>query len=73
MKYALATTIGLVLISTAPASAAPQWVEDYCFQKAQYVRPALRWYEQEVYIANCIADYTASPKAWRRKYKKSAY
>jgi hypothetical protein len=73
MNYTLAAIIGLFLIGVTPAAAAPQWVEDYCFAKAQQVRPALRWYEQEAYIANCIADYTAAPRAKRHKYKKPRY
>lgn len=73
MKYALATIVGLILIDIAPASAAPQWVEDYCFAKAQQVRPALRWPEQEAYIANCIADHTATPTKPRKHKKKRLY
>jgi hypothetical protein len=67
MRYAIAAVIGLVSIGATPASAAPQWVEDKCFRQAQLVRPALRWYEQEAYIANCIADLTPAPQQKRRK------
>jgi hypothetical protein len=34
MKHALVTAICLFLIGTVPASAAPQWLEDYCWDKA---------------------------------------
>jgi len=73
MKNALATTTCLLLVGATPALAAPQWVEDACFAKAQQVRPALRADEREAFIANCIADYTATPQAKRRKYKKPRY
>lgn len=73
MRYVLPTMIVSILIGSMPASAAPQWVEDYCFKQAQLVRPALRWDEQEAFMANCIADYTASPQAKPRKYKKRRY
>jgi hypothetical protein len=71
MRYPIAAVVCLVSVGSTPAAAAPQWVEDYCFRQAQLVRPALRYYEQEAFIANCIADYTASPPAKRRKAKKS--
>jgi hypothetical protein len=70
MKYAIAAVPCLFLIGATPAAAAPQWLEDYCFRQAQLVRPALRADEQEAYIANCIADYTATPQGKRREAKK---
>ena len=50
--------VGL-LVSATPTFAAPQWVEDACWQAANRVRPALPAREREAYIANCIADWTA--------------
>ena len=73
MKYALATMACLFLVGATPALAAPQWVEDLCFKKAQLVRPALRWDEQEAFMAKCIADHTPAPQAKRRKSKKPRY
>ena len=72
MKYAPAA-VACVFLLGAPALAAPQWVEDICFKQAQLVRPALRYYEQEAFIANCIADHTPAPQAKRRKYRKPRY
>ena len=69
MKSALASIACLFLLGASPVLAAPQWVEDLCFKRAQLVRPALRYYEQEAFIANCIADHTPATTK-RRKYKK---
>ncbi|HXG78671.1 MAG TPA: hypothetical protein VNJ31_04955 [Methyloceanibacter sp.] len=73
MYYALGIAIGLVMIGGSPASAAPQWLQDYCFNKAERVRPALRQDEKEAYIANCIADHTPTPGSKRRKKGDSGY
>ena len=43
MRICAATMACLFLVGATPALAAPQWVEDLCFKKAQLVRPALRW------------------------------
>ena len=50
--------VGLIL-STTPASAAPQWVEDLCWYHANRVLPALDQRDRQAYIANCIANRTA--------------
>jgi hypothetical protein len=73
MRYAVATVACLFLIGSAPALAAPQWLESYCFKKARDARPALRYDEREAYIANCIADHTPAPGAKRRYYKQRGY
>jgi hypothetical protein len=74
MKYALATVTFLFLVSGAPATAAPQWVYDYCRAEAFRVRPALHWGEMEAYVANCIADWTAGKGPQHRKsYKRDRY
>jgi hypothetical protein len=59
----------LALIAATPAVAAPQWIEDLCWAKAAEVHFSGRG-EREAFIANCIADYTPTP---RRTYKKPRY
>jgi hypothetical protein len=49
---------GLMLTAT-PTFAAPQWVEDACWNAGNRVLPRLTAREREAYIANCIADWTA--------------
>jgi hypothetical protein len=69
MKCVLMAVIFLALISVTPALAAPQWVEDYCWAQAAQVHFSGRG-EREAFIANCIADFTATPPATKgRKYK----
>ena len=53
----------LSAMSVTPAFAAPPQIEDYCFAQAEQVRPALTQPEKEAFIANCIADATATPPA----------
>ena len=67
--------ICLALIFATPASAAPQWVYDYCRAQAFRVRPALHWGEMEAYVANCIADWTAGtpPPQGRKSYNRNRY
>jgi len=73
MKWMLGMAIALLLVGNSPVSAAPQWLEDYCFNKAEQVRPALRQDEKEAFIASCIADHTPTPGAKRRKQTNSDY
>ncbi len=60
---------GLFLLSSEVAEAAPRWIEDACFSKA-----AKRSFngrgEREQFMANCIADLSASSPQERRKYKR---
>jgi hypothetical protein len=60
---------GLFLLSSAVTEAAPRWIEDACFSKA-----AKRSFngrgEREQFIANCIADLSASAPRERRKHKR---
>lgn len=61
-----AALMAVATMSMAPASAAvSQKVRDACEKKANLVRPALRADEREAYIANCLANATATP---RKKY-----
>jgi hypothetical protein len=50
---------GVFMLSSAAAEAAPRWIEDACFAKA-----AKRSFngrgEREQFMANCIADLSAS-------------
>ena len=68
-KCALAAFTCLVLNSVAPASAAPPWVEDYCWAQAAQVHFSGRG-EREAFIARCIANHTPTPPAKRRANKK---
>ena len=70
MKYVLATITWLCLIGVSPASAAPPWVEDYCWAQAAQMRFNGRG-EREAFIANCIADHT--PPSTTKRYKKRRY
>ncbi len=66
---------GLILGAT-PASAAPRWVNDFCWQAAQRVSPRLTEPEKEAYIANCIADWTAGsppPPPGRKSLNRNRY
>ena len=67
MKFA--PIICLALVFVTPAFAAPQWVEDLCWDKAAPI-----WFngrgQREAFIANCIADHTPSSPAKRSRYKK---
>ena len=65
----IAMIVAGLLLSTTPASAAPQWVEDRCWYHANRVLPALTAREREAYIANCIADWTAGSPPPPRSYK----
>ena len=60
---------GLFLFSSPVTEAAPRWIEDACFAKA-----AKRSFngrgEREQFMANCIADLSASSPQERRKYKR---
>ena len=51
------------------AEAAPRWIEDACFSKASK-RSFNGRGEREQFIANCIADLSASTPRERRKYKR---
>lgn len=51
--------VASILLTSTPASAAPQWVESLCLYHANRVLPALDVREREAYVANCIADWTA--------------
>ena len=61
--------VGLML-SAAPAVAAPPQIEDYCWAKAAQI-----WFngrgDREHFIANCLADLTPTPPpAKPSRYKK---
>ena len=64
LKPVKTVVVGLVL-SAAPAFAAPPQIEDYCWAKASQI-----WFngrgDREHFIANCIADLTTTPSAKRR-------
>jgi hypothetical protein len=72
MKYVLATIAFLFLIGASPALSAPPWVDDYCWAQAARMRFNGRG-DREHFMANCIADYTPTPPAKRRPYKKPRY
>ena len=55
-----------------PALAAPPQIEDFCWAQAAQIRFNGRG-EREHFIANCIADFTPTPPAKRRFYKKPRY
>ncbi len=59
------------LVFATPAFAAPQWVEDLCWNAAVRVRPVLRFDEVEAYVANCIADWTAGTRPPPRSSKNT--
>ena len=63
----LVVLVGFFSLSSAVAEAAPRWIEDACFSKA-----AKRSFngrgEREQFMANCIADLSASAPQERRKY-----
>ena len=65
----LVVLVGFFSLSSAVAEAAPRWIEDACFSKA-----AKRSFngrgEREQFMANCIADLSASAPKERRKYKR---
>ena len=70
MRYlSLVILAGLFSLSSAVTEAAPRWMEDACFSKA-----AKRSFngrgEREQFMANCIADLSASTPRERRKYKR---
>jgi len=48
-------------VLTTPVLAVSQKVRDECSREAELVRPALRANEKEAWIANCLADATATP------------
>jgi len=48
------------LMIVTPASAVSQKVRKACERQAELVRPALRASEKEAYIANCLANATAT-------------
>jgi len=52
---------------TTPALAVSQQVRDECARQAELVRPALRADEKEAWIANCLADATATPTRKRNR------
>jgi hypothetical protein len=58
MKRYLVAAVLIVSFAT-PASAAPQWVYDRCWNAAVRVKPVLRYDDVEAWVANCIADWTA--------------
>jgi hypothetical protein len=57
-------TIGVALIAVAalmtPASAVSEKTRKACAAQAEQVRPALRAGEKEAFIANCLANATAT-------------
>jgi hypothetical protein len=54
--------LALVAATTSPAFAdVSDQVRKACEAKADQVRPALRTPEREAFIANCLADATATP------------
>jgi hypothetical protein len=61
-----------VALTVTPTFAAPPWVEDDCWAQAAQIRFNGRG-EREAFIANCIADHTATPQSKRRAYKKPRY
>ena len=70
MRYlSLVILAGLFSLSSAVTEAAPRWMEDACFSKA-----AKRSFngrgEREQFMANCIADLSASTPRDRCKYKR---
>jgi hypothetical protein len=73
MKLKLLTIFfAFVVLTPTPTFAAPPWVEDYCWAQAAQTRFNGRG-EREAFIANCIADHTATPQTKRRSYKKPRY
>jgi hypothetical protein len=61
----------LALIVATPAVAAPPWIEDLCFAKAADTHPRFQGRgDREAFIANCIANYSATPP---RRYKRPRY
>jgi hypothetical protein len=58
-----------VLMSVIPALPAPQAIEDFCFDQAKQVRFSGRG-EREAFIANWIANLTATPIK-KHTYRKS--
>ena len=65
MKRNLAIIAGLVamaaMLNVTPGSAAvSQKVRNACERQAELVTPALRASEKEDYIANCLANATAT-------------
>jgi hypothetical protein len=70
MKRLLMVVTCLASTTVAPALAAPQQAEDFCFAQAAQVRPALGGKgEREGFMANCIANYTPAQPAKRGRYK----
>lgn len=59
-KSVMMAVAGVALMSVTPAFAASPQVEAYCFAQAEQVRPALTQPQKEAYIADCIADATAT-------------
>lgn len=48
-------------VLTTPVLAVSKKVRDECARQAELVRPALRADEKEAWIANCLADASATP------------
>jgi hypothetical protein len=67
--FTLVVLAALFSVSSAVTEAAPRWIEDACFSEA-----AKRSFngrgEREQFMANCIADLSASAPGKRLKYKR---
>jgi hypothetical protein len=57
----------ITLISAAPAAAVSEEVRMACLFEAYEVRPRLNAPQIEAYVANCIADATATQARKRRR------
>jgi hypothetical protein len=65
----LAAAIALVsLMGSSTAWAVSDEVRTDCLIEAYRVRPMLNAPQIEAYVANCIADATATPRRKRRSY-----
>jgi hypothetical protein len=66
-------TFGAILVLFAvpaqvtPASAVPEEIRTACLFEAYEARPRLNAPQIEAYVANCIADFTATPDRRRQR------
>jgi hypothetical protein len=69
MNYVLMIVMGIII---SPASAAPRYIEDFCFAQAAQKRFNGRG-DREHFMANCIADLTPTRPANRSRDKTLRY
>ena len=65
--------VALTFMSMTPALAAPREVEDFCLEQLYQATIPYRRAAGEAFMANCIANLTATPTEKRRYLKHRFY